>query len=171
MSSQNTRLQNTRVAFLGIMGLAVVLLSACNRGPSSPLDVRASISPTPIVGQEVTWHIEMVSLGNVSLPNTTLSVTLPAGVELVSGDANWHGDVPAGGTVAVDLTIRVTMPGEWAIYAYAFSQFDPNSPGGVGGGKTLYIISSADTAEVVEDVNRPTTPIPTLLIAPTNTPS
>ena len=89
----------------------------------------------------------------------------------MSGDANWHGDVPAGGTVAVDLTIRVTMPGEWAIYAYAFSQFDPNSPGGVGGGKTLYIISSADTAEVVEDVNRPTTPIPTLLIAPTNTPS
>ncbi len=88
MSSQDTRLQNTRVAFLGIMGLAVVLLSACNRGPSSPLDVRVSISPAPIVGQEVAWHIEMVSLGKVFLPNTTLSVTLPAGVELVSGDAN-----------------------------------------------------------------------------------
>jgi hypothetical protein len=101
------------------IAFALFLLAACvrSRGPGSPLDVRASISPAPIVGRDVTWHIEMVSLGNVFLPNTTLSVTLPAEVELVSGDANWHGDIPAGDTVAVDLTIRVTMPGEWAVYA------------------------------------------------------
>src|SRR5262245_25692813 len=52
---------------------------------TSPLTVRASISPAPIVGQEVTWHIEMSSLGP-ELPNTTLYLTIPNGVELTQGD-------------------------------------------------------------------------------------
>jgi hypothetical protein len=47
----------------------------------------------------------------------------------------------------------------------AFS--DAGSGYGYGGGKTLYITSSADAAQVVEDVNRPATPIPSLQIAPT----
>jgi hypothetical protein len=76
------------VCLIGLIGC--MLLAACaktNSGSSSggsPLQVRASISPAPIVGQAVTWHIEMVSMGP-ELPNTTLTVTLPAEVELVSG--------------------------------------------------------------------------------------
>jgi hypothetical protein len=41
----------------------------------------------------------MVSTGP-EFPNTTLRIELPEGVELVSGDPNWQGDILAGGTVA-----------------------------------------------------------------------
>jgi hypothetical protein len=135
--------------------------------PGSPLEVTAAVTPEPIVGQEVTWHIEMKSLGNLPLPNTTLSVTLPVEVELVSGPADWHGDIPSSGVVSVDLLIRVTTPGEWPIHAYAYA--DLGSGNVYGGSKLLYLVSSIDSAIVVEDLQTPT-PAPSLMIAPTNTP-
>jgi hypothetical protein len=64
----------------------------------------------------------------------------------------------------VDLIIRVTTPGEWKITAVAGSVYDAYNSS--GGGKALYITSSATSAEVVEDINRPITPVPTLQIAP-----
>jgi hypothetical protein len=110
----------------------------------------------------------MTSIGP-QLPNTTLKVTLPTGVELISGDAKWRGEIPANGTVMVDLIIRVTTAGEWVVDVYAFSELSSSS--GVGGGKTLYITSSTETAEVVEDIHRPTITVPQLQIAPTFTPT
>jgi hypothetical protein len=115
----------------------------------------------------VTWHIEIYSTGP-EYQDTTLIVELPEGVELVSGDPNWKGTVPAGGTVPLELVIRVTTPGEWKVSAIASSIIGPGS--NAAGWKTLYITSTENSAEVVEDINWVGTPIPALQIAPSNTP-
>ena len=85
MFSHNIRLSGKCVAFLGIMGLAVVLVSACSRASSSAMSMKMSITPEPIVGREVTLHIELESHGTAA-PNTVLTITLPSGVELVNGE-------------------------------------------------------------------------------------
>lgn len=170
MPNQKSRLPLARKLLCsGGCLLGLLLLTACvkSAAPSSPLKVTASITPAPIVGREVTWHIEMVSTGP-EFPNTTLRVELPKGVELVSGDPNWQGDIPADGTVAIDLVIRVTTPGEWKISAGASAVLGPGT--NAAGWKTLYIISSDTSAEVIEDIYWIGTPIPTLQFAPSNTP-
>ena len=128
-----------------------------------PLEVRASISPEPIVGREVVWHIEIASSGP-EFPNTKLQAALPEGVELVSGNPNWQGDIPVGGKVTVDLVIRVKMPGEWKLMARASVNLDNQLAYGIE--KSLYVTSTTTSAEVVEDVNRSTAVIPILQIAP-----
>ena len=84
--------------------------------------------------------------------NTILSVTLPSGVELISGDLNWEGNLAANETKAVELSIRVTASGEWPIYMHAFSHDTPGSKTGYGDSQTLYVRSSTDSAEVIDDV-------------------
>ncbi len=170
MSAQNSHHhKHYYSAFLmGLIFISLLLLMGCERndgssgGPGSPLKVRASISPEPIVGREVTWHIEIFSTGP-EFQDATLRVELPEEVELVSGDPNWQGDIPANGTVAVDLVIRVITPGEWRVYAVASVIHDPHNSS--TGWKALYITSSDTSAEVVEDINWTGTPIPTLYIA------
>ena len=172
MPTQKSAMRNPHSIYVCIV-IGLCFLTACARqsggagAPTSALQVWASIEPEPVVGQAVTWHIEMVSIGP-EIPNTILRVELPKGVELVSGDPDWQGTVPAGGTVAVYLVIRVTTPGEWKVYAAASAIRDPYNSS--AGWKTLYITSSETSAEVVEDIDWVGTPIPTLQFAPTNTP-
>jgi len=136
-------------------------LGACTSGaPQSPMTVKASVSPAPIVGQVATWHIEISSRADA--PNTTLQVEVSDGIEIVGGETNWTGHINEGQSVSIDLTIRVTKPGESTVYAQAFSRTSPE--GGFGGGKRLFITSSADSANVVEDINRPQPTIPALMI-------
>lgn len=67
-----------------------------------PLKIMATLSPEPVVGQDVNWHIELLS-GQSELPNTKLEIVLPDGVELVSGNLKWNGDIPANGKTLIDL--------------------------------------------------------------------
>ena len=172
MPIQKPVLHNSHSIYVCIV-ISLFLLSACSRqnggagGPGSPLKVRASITPEPMVGQAATWHIEIFSTGP-EYQDTTLIVELPKSVELVSGDSDWQGTVPADGTVAVDLVIRVMTPGEWKISAAASSIIGPGS--NAAGWKTLYITSSETSAEVVEDIDWVGTPVPALQFAPSNIP-
>jgi hypothetical protein len=151
----------------GSWAFASCTLSGGSEGPGAPLRVHASIAPEPIVGREVVWHIEVSSSGP-EFPNTKLQAALPEGVELVSGSPNWQGDIPAGGKVTVDLVIRVKMPGEWKLMARASASLSETT--GYGIEKSLYVTSTTTSAEVVEDIHRPTAVIPTLQFAPTVTP-
>jgi hypothetical protein len=123
--------------------------------------MQMSISPEPIVGREVNLYIELMS-NSIPAPNTVLTVTLPSGVELVTGGLNWRGDLAAGQPVEVDLTLRVTTAGEWPISAFAFSSVTPGSPYGFGAGKSLYVRSSINSAEVIEADKREKTPPPVM---------
>ena len=136
-----------------------VTLSACT-SPQSPMTVKASISPAPIVGQAVTLRVEITTSRDA--PNTTLQMTLPQGVELMSGDANWQGDIKVGESTTIDLVIRVNQAGDYVIDAYAFARITSES--GFGGGKTLYVNSAADHATVTEDVDMPQPTYPAISI-------
>jgi len=161
MSRQRLWSLNTSVI---LACLFFAFLNACSRGPSSPMGMTMSIAPEPIVGRDVNLHIEISSV--TSAPNTVLTVSLPTGVELVSGDLHWQGDLVADQPVSIDVLIRVVVEGEWPIDAYAFSSDTPGSRFGVGAGKGLYIRSYADFAEVIEDVNREKTPVPVIQYGP-----
>lgn len=168
MSSKNSL--NSRLMWLMSVAIAFALFASCSSsGRGWPIVVNASISPEPIVGQEVTWHIEISSNGPALL-NTKLYVFLPEQVELISGDADWQGDIPANGSVSVDLVIRVNEPGEWMIDAYAFTDYGTGN-GGEGGGKTLYIASTLTEAKVTDETTHPVTPIPSIQFIRASTPT
>ena len=168
---------NRRLRLVGCIASSVslcfafALLSACSRGASSPMTMKMSVSPDPVVGKDVTLHVDIVSKS--AAPKTVLTVTLPSGVELVSGSLSWQGAVAANQLIGIDMTIRITAEGEWPVYAYAYYQFSPDSKAGFGASKTIYLLSKSNSAEVVEDINRETTPIPLIqggpetLVAPT----
>jgi hypothetical protein len=159
--------------FLFIGSICLALLIACQQigasgAPGSPLKVAATLSPEPIVGQDVNWHIELSS-SQPELPNTNLEITLPESVELVSGELNYVVDIPASGTVPIDLVIRVTQAGEWKISAFASVAFNETS--GFGVEKWFHITSSATSAKVIEDVDWVYPTVPLLQIMPTDTPA
>jgi hypothetical protein len=112
------------------------------------------------VGQPATWHIEITSILNA--PATSLQVQVSNGVELIGGNLNWTGDIKAGQTVNIDLTIRVTKPGEHTAFAHAFTR--TSSEGGFGASKQLYINSTTTSADVVEDTSRPQPIFPSLMV-------
>lgn len=158
-------------SFLFIGSICLALLIACQQigasgGPGAPLKVAASLSPEPIVGQDVTWHIEVYSIAP-AFPGTRLEIELPEGVELVSGELYQVLDIPAEGRVPADLVIRVTQPGEWKITAIARYSEDGN---GYGVAKWFLINSSTNSAEVIEDINWIPPTVPLLQILPTRTP-
>jgi hypothetical protein len=138
------------------LGLMLLLLTSCEE---RLLRVTSSISPEPIVGRVVTYHVELAATAGITVPNTTLTITLPSGVELIKGDLRWHGDLAKNQTVTEDLIIRVTTPGEWIVAAFVDTD--------MGYGRknqyhtftqALYITSSADSAEVVDALQKtPTT--------------
>jgi hypothetical protein len=135
--------------------LMFLLLTSCY---VHPLRVTSSVSPEPRVGQVVNYHIELSTLSG-KVPNTTLTITLPSGVELVSGNLYWHGDLTTDQTVTKDLAIRVTSPGEWIVKAYA----DTDMGSSIGhtylsANQALYITSSTDSAEVVDALKKTPTP-------------
>jgi hypothetical protein len=136
-------------------GLTLLLLTSCEK---KLLYLTSSISPEPIVGRTVNYHVEVRSSG-APVPNVTLTITLPSGVELVHGDLFWHGDLAKDEKIVKDLMIRVTTPGEWVVKAYADTDLGP------GNGRTylsftqaLYITSSANSAEVVDALKKTPTP-------------
>jgi hypothetical protein len=142
---------------------ASFLRVACS-SPTSAMSVKASISPEPIVGQVVVLHIELST--KTYAPNTTLTVTLYDGIELVNGDLTWLGDLSVDQPVTIDTTIRVIKEGEWPINIYAFSSNKPESEVGFGTHKILYLNSSLSSANVIEDIARTSTPVPAIQHAP-----
>lgn len=146
---------------LAFFSLAYFLI-ACSKSPSSPLAVQASIFPDPVVGREVTLQVEMSSSREETLPDTTLKIELPKEIEVVKGETEWHGEIPVGQTVVVNLQIKVLQEGEWIVRSRAFSDFGNGY--GFGDGKTLYLTTFNDKASV--EVDRTPPPPPQVQIAP-----
>jgi hypothetical protein len=91
-------------------GVMLLLLTSCER---KMLNLTSSISPEPIVGRTVNYHVEVLSPG-APVPNVTLTITLPSGIELVQGDLFWHGDLAKDEKIVKDLTVRViTLGSGW----------------------------------------------------------
>jgi hypothetical protein len=153
--SEQIRLSPRWLWFAGVFSLLFLLITSC-RGQE--LSVTSSISPEPLVGQTVNYHIKMSSV--IALPNATLTITLPSGITLIEGDLSWHGDLAEDQEVTKDLAIRVTSAGEWVVTAYAVSDMGKGdvSRQRVTATQSLYITSSANSAEVVDALQKTPTP-------------
>jgi len=148
-SSMQKRVQFRYLIMPLTLFCSVFILASCMR---SPLKVQAEIYPAPIVGKEVTLHIEMFA-DSQDLPNVTLHVGLPEGIVVIAGETTWQGVLPADNTVTYDLTIKVQEAGEWAIDLYAYS--DLGNGNGFGGGRLLYLKSTLTSATVVDMTDNP----------------
>lgn len=132
-----------------------------------PLNVSAEVSPPPVVGREVIWHIVIAACGQ-DMRDTRLEARLPEGVAFISGEPNWQGDILAGKAASIDLVIRVDIQGEWAIDAAAFSHSPSDPSVKYAAASRLYITSSTSYGAVEDLVDRlkddpwvgPGTPIP-----------
>lgn len=128
-------------------------------------------------------NLQVDIFSQTAAPNTILTVTLPAEIELINGSLNWSGDIVAKQSVGIDLTIRVKQAGEWFVFAQAFSYTKPGTIYGFGGDEGVYLRSSANLGEVIrgERITTPPplvqydpslwTPTPTLRNMPTQTPT
>lgn len=154
MSHQRLPL-NPKLA-LSLSFLAAFLLAGCMKYITQ---ISATIAPAPLVGKPVILHVEIKADGR-AMPNTTLEITLPAGVQAPNGGLTWSGDIGENETKYFDIPVTVTTAGDWSIYIYAFSHAQPGSQEGFGRSKTLYIHSSATTAEVVQDTDATQVPVP-----------
>lgn len=145
---------------LFVLFVSAFFMGSCTSS-SSPLSLDAEIYPAPLVGSEVTLHIEMLAKGQ-DLPNTTLTVELPEGIELIDGETTWQGDLVSDNIISFDLIIKVREAGEWVIATYAFS--DLGNGNGFGNGRELYVTSTLNSAVVEDDVDRSMTAPPVMQI-------
>jgi len=114
--------------------------------PSSPIDVRLSVSKAPPLNQAADLTCTVTSALNA--PNTTIRVTLPEGFALLSGDLSWRGDILKDGRVEVRAVIKAIKVGNWTIEATAGYPFAGD--GWYGDVDRLYIHVSEDSAYVSE---------------------
>lgn len=147
---------NTRLTQLLFVSLILSILGACSP-PGSPISVTASISPDPIVGQEVTLHVEVLAAGR-DLPDTQVLISVPSGVELLDESLPWHGALQQDTPQVFDLKMRVVEAGEWDVWVGALALFGDSGSG--SDTKHLIITSSVDSATVVDFADLPITPPP-----------
>lgn len=130
---------------LGLLCLALVLLTAC-RSASSSIKIKGEITPEPIVGQITILHVEVVS--EVLSGDGIIAIQLSPGINLVEGELEWHGPVVAGEPFFHEVSICVLQPGQWGVALHAGVTI-PDGEGGDGDSTRLHIISSADSAKSV----------------------
>lgn len=109
-----------------LLALPVLLLAGTVSADTwSPLRVELNLPQIPSVGQQAA--LDCIVESRTTLTGVSLNIDLPQGVELVAGSTKWRGDIPALGSVPIQLTIRVTSPGNKTITATAFCRFDERS--------------------------------------------
>lgn len=137
--------------------LMLAVIAACNRidtTQSSPFFMRSTITPNPVVGREVIWHIEAgVDSSSSKGYSGVIRITLPPDVELVRGSPEWMGDIPLNATVSVDFPIRVRVAGTHRIDAVVGHDEGPS--GGFSVSQALVITSSATSATVTDLLDLP----------------
>ncbi|GEM_PF-2637554 len=108
----------TTVFFIGFF-LSVQPAEAVK--PMAPLEMTLELGGTPQVGGEVTVFVKVLSM--VDAPQVKVGFTLPAGVEMVSDQGTWEGELTAGSLKQITFNFRVKEPGRHVIRATAEIQF------------------------------------------------
>ena len=100
-----------------------------------PLDLRATVTPEPAIGEVV--HLQASVTALISSPGTILELSLPEGLTLVAGPRRLQRDLDARQSLSIEADLRVEQLGEWPVIVSATS----SSPGGAQWGRhlTLYL--------------------------------
>lgn len=130
----------------GLCGFAYIRFREWASCPGNvPLCVHINIRGKPTVGIPVTVEVEVKSTTDQRmLPNTALTITLPPQIERVEGNLEWHGDLAPEERIEQVITVKVTQPGDWAIHAWASSDFGGGNS--FGNGDTAFILSLQNSA-------------------------
>ena len=75
----------------------------------------------PILNQEVEILFSIKPV--LEAPNTTISVYLPEGIELVHGDIHWEGDIQKDEVVQITFTVKPVQEGQLILWSYVESVF------------------------------------------------
>lgn len=143
----------------------LLILGACDKTPL-PFSIRDfGISEDPIIGKVIPMHLEIISINDE--PDATINISLPPGIQLVSGSTEWHGSLVANEAYTHTLSICVSYTGDWSIRATANPLSEEGRNTG-GDSAYLFIRSGFDSGEIIspQKYNAPKsepTPFPKLL--------
>jgi hypothetical protein len=122
--------------------------------PMAPLEVTLELGGVPQVGGEVPVLLKVRSLFDA--PLVKIRCMLPNGVEIVSGQDTWEGELTAGSLKEMTIILRVKESGQHVVRALATIEY----PGGskVGKGAALLIKLGTESEQKVRpDKKRPLT--------------
>lgn len=85
--------------------------------PMAPLEVSLELGGTPQVGGEVSVLVRVRSM--VDAPWIRVRCILPKGVEMVSSQDTWEGELVAGSMKEVTFILKVKAPGQHLVRAMA----------------------------------------------------
>jgi hypothetical protein len=119
----------------------LIPLEQVNESVYGPIGVNLSISNAPALNE--TAELTCTLTSSIDTPNTTAQIMLPEGLELVSGNLSWHGDIPPDGEESFSVVIKSVKTGNWTIEARVRH---PISDGWYVDSGYLYISVSEDTA-------------------------
>jgi hypothetical protein len=117
--------------------------------PAPPITVEVSFpNGAPPLNQEA--ELNRVIKSHWNLENMSVEIRLPEGLELVSGELSWFGDVAEGDEiVAIEVMVRAVKIGNWAIELD--ESIDPEEQGGFGfvpgWREAIYVSIFEDSAE------------------------
>ena len=109
---------------LAVLMLISIFASGCVQKPTSgtassfPISVGLDISRAPALGETAELTFTMTSLRDRhTFPNFSGEIILPEGLEYVSGNLSWEGDLLANQTVQFKAIVKAVKTGEWFVYA------------------------------------------------------
>jgi hypothetical protein len=116
-----------------VLVFALLVLGACagcihqeeGSEPASAMEdyFRGDFTTTgePILNQEVEILFSMKPV--LEAPNTTITVYLPEGIELVHGDIHWEGNILKDEVVQITFTVKPIQEGQLVLWSYVESVF------------------------------------------------
>ncbi len=130
------------LAVLVVLAVAAVVLTSENHvsefvGNSMLADIK--VIGEPKVGNiftlNTTLYLKYKYMGLFDVSNgTIIFLVIPDGVEVVSGDVNWTGDVVAFSNKTLQTSLKILREGEYTIHAYARGPTIPALNGNIDAG-------------------------------------
>jgi len=141
-------MRKNQTPWVVVAGLVVILLMAgCTAIPAKPtptllgkpeppLEVDLSLSGKPLLGSTQTMTFTVKPL--IEAPNASITITLPAEIELVSGALTWQGELSKEEETQFPIQVRIAATGYYRILATA--DFTPGPGVRYWNGSLLYFV-------------------------------
>ncbi len=123
------------VTTLFLTGLFLAVQPAEATKPMAPLEMSLELGGTPQVGGEVPVVLKIRSF--IEVPLVKIQLTLPNGIEMVSGQDTWEGELTAGSLKELTFVLKIKESGRHVVRAMVIVEYPSGST--VGKGAALLI--------------------------------
>ena len=101
-----------------IVGTETIMNPKTNfENASTPITAILQMEPLPLIGESAALTCTVSSVFDA--PGTSVQIELPADARVISGDPTWHGDILAGNSITLSISIVFTKGGDKAVYCRA----------------------------------------------------